>query len=266
MQANDATFGAGRVGIGVVRRRRLVGRHRVSVSAPTDTSAPSTPTNVTATALSFSEVAVSWSASTDDVGVTGYRVYRDATLVASPTGTSASVTGHGRRNAVRVQRRGARRGGKRLDAVHSGARDNARACAAHDLVFRRSGHDRSRPIGQPDLVVDQRQFLYRLRWLVRHPSHLGVSSRRAEPPPPPISLPARASAESRRRARWSPLRRQCRRCLFPRLRPALLPAHRPRSRGRRPAPAPVARRADGRARSRAQAPRPSAPHRRQAMP
>jgi hypothetical protein len=65
----------------------------IAVPPVTDTSPPSTPTNVAATALSFSEVAVSWSASTDDIGVTGYRVYRDATLVASPTGTSASVTG-----------------------------------------------------------------------------------------------------------------------------------------------------------------------------
>ena len=93
MQANDATFGAGRVGIGSFDDAAWWDDIAVSVSAPTDTSAPSTPTNVTATALSFSEVAVSWSASTDDVGVTGYRLYRDGTLTASPTGTSASVNG-----------------------------------------------------------------------------------------------------------------------------------------------------------------------------
>jgi hypothetical protein len=92
MQANDATFGAGRVGIGAFNDAAWWDDVAIAVPA-TDTSPPSTPANVTATALSFSEVSVSWSASTDDVGVTGYRVYRDAALVASPTGTSASVTG-----------------------------------------------------------------------------------------------------------------------------------------------------------------------------
>jgi chitodextrinase len=38
-------------------------------------------------------VNLSWTASTDNVGVTGYRVYRDGTLVASPTSTSVSITG-----------------------------------------------------------------------------------------------------------------------------------------------------------------------------
>ena len=93
MQANDATFGAGRVGIGAFNDAAWWDDIAIVDPAPADTSPPSTPTNVTATALSFSEIAVSWSAATDDVGVSGYRVYRDATLVASPIGTSASVTG-----------------------------------------------------------------------------------------------------------------------------------------------------------------------------
>ena len=93
MQANDAAFGAGRVGIGSFNDAAWWDDIAVAVPLPTDTSPPGTPPNVAATALSFSEVAVSWGASTDDVGVTGYRVYRDGTLVASPTGTSASATG-----------------------------------------------------------------------------------------------------------------------------------------------------------------------------
>ena len=36
---------------------------------------------------------LSWNAAADNVGVTGYRVYRDGTLVASPSGTSVSMTG-----------------------------------------------------------------------------------------------------------------------------------------------------------------------------
>lgn len=58
-----------------------------------DTQAPSAPTNLTATAASSSQINLSWTASTDNVGVTGYRVFRDGVQVATPTGTSYSDTG-----------------------------------------------------------------------------------------------------------------------------------------------------------------------------
>jgi hypothetical protein len=93
MQADDATFGAGRLGIGAFNDAASWDDVAIAVPATPDTSPPSTPANVAATALSLSEVAVSWSASTDDIGVAGYRVYRDAVLVASPAGTSATVNG-----------------------------------------------------------------------------------------------------------------------------------------------------------------------------
>src|SRR5437773_447286 len=68
-----------------------------AVSATTkalaDTQAPSSPTNLAATAVSSSQIDLSWSPATDNVGVTGYRVYRDGTLVSSSTGTSVSITG-----------------------------------------------------------------------------------------------------------------------------------------------------------------------------
>ncbi|MBM4340562.1 MAG: fibronectin type III domain-containing protein [Deltaproteobacteria bacterium] len=44
--------------------------------APSDTTPPSTPTNLTATAVSSSQINLSWTASTDNVGVSGYRIYR----------------------------------------------------------------------------------------------------------------------------------------------------------------------------------------------
>ena len=53
---------------------------------------PSVPSNVKATA-GISRVTVSWTASTDNVGVTGYLVYRNGTLVGSPTTTSFTDTG-----------------------------------------------------------------------------------------------------------------------------------------------------------------------------
>jgi chitodextrinase len=54
----------------------------------TDTTAPSTPSGLTANAASSSEITLSWTASTDDVGVTGYKIYRGGTYVAASTGTS----------------------------------------------------------------------------------------------------------------------------------------------------------------------------------
>ena len=55
-----------------------------------DLEAPSTPTDLAGGATSTTTIALTWSASTDNVGVTGYRVYRNggSTPVGSPTATS----------------------------------------------------------------------------------------------------------------------------------------------------------------------------------
>lgn len=62
----------------------------VSVS---DFTAPSTPTGLDATAVSSSQINLSWTASTDNVAVTGYRVYRDGTQIDTVTATSYSDAG-----------------------------------------------------------------------------------------------------------------------------------------------------------------------------
>ena len=63
--------------------------------ATLDITPPTTPTNVAATALSSSQVALSWNASTDNVGVAGYRIYNADTngLIASTTQTSYTASG-----------------------------------------------------------------------------------------------------------------------------------------------------------------------------
>ena len=48
-----------------------------------DKTPPSQPQNLTATALSRTQVQLSWDASTDNVGVTAYDIYRDGSLIAS---------------------------------------------------------------------------------------------------------------------------------------------------------------------------------------
>jgi chitodextrinase len=55
----------------------------VTTPATPDTAAPSTPTGLVATAVSASRINLSWSASTDNVGVTGYRVFRNGALLLS---------------------------------------------------------------------------------------------------------------------------------------------------------------------------------------
>ncbi|MDC0713433.1 DNRLRE domain-containing protein [Stigmatella sp. ncwal1] len=58
-----------------------------------DTQAPSVPANVTATAVSSSQINLSWSAATDNVGVTGYDLYRNGAFLKNVSGSSASDTG-----------------------------------------------------------------------------------------------------------------------------------------------------------------------------
>jgi glucose/arabinose dehydrogenase len=60
-----------------------------------DAIAPTTPTGLTAGAVTESSVALSWNASTDNVAVAGYGVYKDLSNVAgaSSTGTSTTISG-----------------------------------------------------------------------------------------------------------------------------------------------------------------------------
>jgi cellulose 1,4-beta-cellobiosidase len=60
---------------------------------PLDTTAPTSPAGLTATAVSQTRIDLAWSAATDDTGVTGYRVYRDVSILTTATGTGLSNTG-----------------------------------------------------------------------------------------------------------------------------------------------------------------------------
>jgi hypothetical protein len=64
-----------------------------------DTEAPSTPASVVATPMATTQIDITWASSTDDTGVSGYQLYRDAVLITttsllsySDTGLSASTT------------------------------------------------------------------------------------------------------------------------------------------------------------------------------
>ncbi|MEV0714475.1 DUF4832 domain-containing protein [Asanoa sp. NPDC050611] len=58
-----------------------------------DCAAPSVPNGLTVSGVTNTSVSLSWSAATDNVGVTGYQVFRNGTLVGSPSGTSFTDTG-----------------------------------------------------------------------------------------------------------------------------------------------------------------------------
>ena len=60
---------------------------------PSDTEAPTAPSNLAASNITASAADLSWTASTDNVGVIEYDIYRDSTIIATVTGTSFSDTG-----------------------------------------------------------------------------------------------------------------------------------------------------------------------------
>jgi chitodextrinase len=51
----------------------------------TDTQAPTAPTNLIVTGTTSRSIALTWTPSTDNVGVTGYRIFRDTTLAGTST-------------------------------------------------------------------------------------------------------------------------------------------------------------------------------------
>lgn len=65
---------------------------RANTSAKTDTTAPSVPSGVTATAVSSSQINLTWTASTDNVGVAGYRISGTTLVGTSATNAFSAIT------------------------------------------------------------------------------------------------------------------------------------------------------------------------------
>ncbi len=61
-------------------------------SAP-DTEAPSVPTGLAASNIADTTLTLTWNASTDNVGVTGYEVFQDGSSIGTTAGTTYNVTG-----------------------------------------------------------------------------------------------------------------------------------------------------------------------------
>jgi hypothetical protein len=58
-----------------------------------DATPPTAPTGLTATAATLTSISLQWTASTDNVGVKGYRVYNGAATVADVDATQYTLTG-----------------------------------------------------------------------------------------------------------------------------------------------------------------------------
>lgn len=58
-----------------------------------DNTAPSVPTGLSASGVGQTSFTLSWNASSDNVGVTGYDVYQNGSFLKSSSGTSTSITG-----------------------------------------------------------------------------------------------------------------------------------------------------------------------------
>jgi predicted secreted protein len=65
----------------------------VSGAGGSDGQAPSVPANPRVTGTSASSISLAWDDSTDNVAVTGYRVYEGASVVANPATASATIAG-----------------------------------------------------------------------------------------------------------------------------------------------------------------------------
>src|SRR5256884_8277661 len=80
-------------GAGGVGQAETSTSNGAGTTPPVDTAPPSTPTGLTGMAAGPTTANLSWSASTDNVGVTAYFLLRNGVQVATPTTTSFADTG-----------------------------------------------------------------------------------------------------------------------------------------------------------------------------
>ncbi len=124
--------------------------------AAADTTPPSAPGTLTASAASSSQINLSWGAATDNVGVTGYRVERCAgagctsfAQIATPTGTTYSDTGTDGVDVVQLPSAGDGRGRQPRSVLEHGQCDDAGG-GGHDAAERAGDVNGERGVLEPD--------------------------------------------------------------------------------------------------------------------
>jgi hypothetical protein len=99
LQTSDSTYSGGAPGVGFylsgstgINSNFGFTNFTASDGSGSDGTPPTVPTNLTGRAVSSSQINLSWTASTDDVGVAGYQVFRNNVQIATSTSTSFSDT------------------------------------------------------------------------------------------------------------------------------------------------------------------------------
>ncbi|SDB62491.1 Por secretion system C-terminal sorting domain-containing protein [Flavobacteriaceae bacterium MAR_2010_188] len=64
-----------------------------ATTSGTDIAAPSAPTTLSVSNITINSLRLNWSASTDNIGVTGYEVYQNSTLISTTTSTYINLSG-----------------------------------------------------------------------------------------------------------------------------------------------------------------------------
>ena len=65
----------------------------ITTLTPPDTQAPSVPVGLASSSITLNSFTLSWAASTDNVGVTSYEVFRDGVSMGTSTATSMNIAG-----------------------------------------------------------------------------------------------------------------------------------------------------------------------------
>jgi len=122
-----------------------------TTSAQSDVTPPSTPSDLVATGAAVA-ISLKWSAATDDVGVVGYKLYRDSSYLTTGTATQASDTsvGGGTQYCYQVSA---------IDAAGNESAKSAVQCATSG-----SGSDAAAPSVPGDLTLTATSARIQLSW------------------------------------------------------------------------------------------------------
>ncbi len=131
----------------------------ISVTTP-DVVAPSVPAGLAAPTVTHTSIALTWTASTDNVGVTGYDVLRDGVVVGSPTTATFTDSAVGRGHHLQLHRPGPRPRRQHLGREHSPPGHHDRPRRPRAVGTGEPPHDRRDPDpGEPGLErVDRHRF------------------------------------------------------------------------------------------------------------
>jgi chitodextrinase len=98
--------------------------------AAADTQAPSVPSGMTTSGIGQTSVKLSWAASTDNVGVTGYNLYRDGVKTGSTAATSYTFSGLACGTTYTLALTAYDAAGNESDARYSTTTETTGACTA----------------------------------------------------------------------------------------------------------------------------------------